>query len=138
MNTRDINTIQTPYEKRHLSVLGAFFQGHILQIQGEEYRFAKKDGLLYEEDTPEGVVEYHATQSGLFKKMYSYSGTVKSYTPENADRFIYVLVAECMDGIMGLIASMSEEEIFAALSSRALTDFHQEQKPDRSKATLHA
>lgn len=132
MNAKDINSIQTPYQSKHLSVLKAFFQGHILEIAGKSYRYARKDSTLYTESTEEGEVEYSATVSGLFQKFLSFNQSAPSFAPEHASGFTYMLAAECMDGIMSIIESMTDEEITLAISSMALTSIKAEQRQQRS------
>jgi hypothetical protein len=123
MNTVDNTPVKNPLTHAQKNVLAAFFQGHIITINKEEYRFAEKDDLLYTQSTSEGEMDYIAMDTGIFKRFYSFSGT--DFSIENADSFKWMLCASEIGHIMSLIKTMTQDEVFIALSNKTLTEINQ-------------
>lgn len=131
MQNKDITEAQEPYTFQQINILKALFQGHVITIRGEEYRYGIKDEPLYIETKEDGDYHVFAAQTGLFKKFLSFNGSVTNFTPENADSFKYLLITPEIGQIMDLISMMSEEERLTALANKALTSIGLEEAAKR-------
>lgn len=116
-------------EHRLLKVIQAFLEGHIVTVGGEDYRFAYKDQELYQQDVDDENVEVKiATESGIFKRLFSQVGVkqeikVSGYAevPEWADGFLWMLHStDTMMVIKHLFDRMTEEEILVTISNLSL------------------
>lgn len=114
LSSKDIVEYQS-MEHLNTQVLMAFMHGHIVQHQGEDYRFARQDQHLYEE----GDMIYVAMESGVFKRCFSYSGTDMA-TPTG---FKWILSMGETDGafslLLGMIEAMTQDEKIMAVANLA-------------------
>ncbi|MCP4528726.1 MAG: hypothetical protein GY833_22860 [Aestuariibacter sp.] len=107
-------------------VFAAFLEGHIIKAGGSDYRYARKDDELFEDDDR----IYVATESGFFQRYDSFSGGEKE-----PSGFRWLRVANSIDSFLHIFGLMSEEEVFLALGNRALTNINVEAAQTRRMQT---
>lgn len=118
MKAQDITEFKETPSHQHMNVFIAFMQGHIIQVAGEDYRYANKDEVMYSE----GDMEYAAMESGIFKRFLSFTDKVEEYTKETASSFKWMFIADSASYIFSIINEMTEEEVIMALGNKVLTE----------------
>lgn len=98
-------------------VFAAFLEGHIITIGGTDYRYAKKDTPLFEDD--ENV--YVATASAFYQRYNSYTGG-----ETEPSGFRWIETSGSVFHFMALFETMTEDEILTVLGNRALTAINTE------------
>lgn len=120
MSKQTITTLKEGFSHRKMNVLNALLQGHVIQIAGEEYRYAMKDEELYSD----GDRVFVATEEGIFK-----SCSVQSISNGiSKDGTTWIRVTDSLSYISKLIDNMSEDEIMISLANKALTSFNQKDR----------
>ncbi|MGD1524092.1 hypothetical protein [Vibrio owensii] len=118
MNIGNCKDIADYHALSHIDskIFMAFLTGHIITIDGQDYRFARKGQELYEN----GEYAFSATETGIFQRMLSFSSTGVEFTKENADSFIWQQIwgdSNCI--ILSLTAKMTDQEKSIAVANLA-------------------
>lgn len=122
MKTKDIvERVEVPskgnFSDAAPKVFAAFLEGHIITIGGTDYRYAKKDTPLFEDD--ESV--YVATASAFYQRYNSYTGG-----ETEPSGFRWIETSGSVFHFMALFEAMTEDEIMTVLGNRALTAINTE------------
>ena len=98
-------------------VFAAFLEGHIITIGGTDYRYAKKDTPLFEDD--ENI--YVATASAFYQRYNSYTGG-----ETEPSGFRWIERSGSVFYFLTLFETMTEDEVMIVLGNRALTAINTE------------